>query len=102
MNEEFVDGVDHKNFLKEEKSYLSCSWQLADEDHLLSHSLAKSSDLVRVDSDDVPTNSEYITRDKSNKIEDKFKMDISSAFKHLLRSVTLKEHREVIKIHMLT
>ena len=40
-------------FLKEEKSHSLCLWQLADENDLLAHILAKLSDLVRVDSDKV-------------------------------------------------
>ena len=70
MNEEFVDCDDRKKFLKEENPHLLHLWQFFDENDLLAHSLAKLSDLVRVDSDNVPTTAEHVYRDKSNKIED--------------------------------
>ena len=45
----------------------------------------------------MPSTAEHVHKEKSNKIEEKFKMDVSAAFKQLLRSETLKEHREVTK-----
>ena len=97
MNKEFADRNNLKIFLKEEKSHLLCLWQLADENDLLAHILAKLSDLVRVDSDDTPATIEPSSKDKHNKIEETFKMDISSDFLKLSCSVTLKENLKVIK-----
>ena len=57
-------------------------------DMILAHSLAKLSDLARVDSDHVTATSENIFRDKSNKIEDEFKM----AFLQLLNSYHVVRH----------
>ena len=97
MDEEFVDSDNRKIFLKEEKSHLLHLWQLADENDVLAHSLAKLSDSGKVDSDNIPSTAEHISNEKSNKIEENFKMDVSAAFKQLSRSVTLKEYREVTK-----
>ena len=53
-----MDGDNHKNFLRDEKSRILYFWQLIDENDSLAHSLAKLSDEVRVDSDNIPNSME--------------------------------------------
>ena len=88
-----------KFFLHDEKSHLLHLWKIADENDLLAHSLAKLSDDVRVDSDNVPNTMETskINKLKDQKADEKFKKDVSEAFMQLSRSATLKEHREASK-----
>ena len=56
----------------------------------MARDLIKLSDAVCVDSNNVHNTVERTNRDKHNEIEEKFKIDTSSAFKQLLRSATLK------------
>ena len=53
-----MDRDNCKNFLWDEKSHILYFWQLIDENNLLAHSLAKLSDEVRVDSDNIPNSME--------------------------------------------
>ena len=103
VNEEFMDGDNRKNFLREEKSHMLCFWQLIDENDLLAHSLAKLSDEVRVDSDNMTNAMETTkTHDANNKLlspdkmaEQVFKESVSSSFHELARSNSVKQCMEI-------
>ena len=93
-----IDGDNCKNFLHDEKSHLLCLWQIADENDLLSHALAKLSDDVLVDSDNIPSATDPSKREnKDKKNDDKLKTAVATAFKQSSRSVSLKEYREASK-----
>ena len=55
-----MDRDNRKNFSRDEKSCILYFWQLIDENDLLAHSLAKLSNEVRVDSDNIPNAIETI------------------------------------------
>jgi len=63
--DDVVDGDNRRIFLRSEKLHVLYYWQLFDENHLLSHSLCKLSDDVKVNSKHVPTIS--ITPNNLNK-----------------------------------
>ena len=54
----FMDGDNRENFLREIKPHVLYFWQLNDENNMLSHSLARLSDDMKVDSNNVPTTCE--------------------------------------------
>ena len=101
--QEFMDGDNRKNFLRDEKSHILYFWQLIDENDLLAHSLAKLSDEVRVDSDNVPNtmentkicnnNNKLLSPDKM--AEQVFKESVSSSFHELARSNSVKQCMEI-------
>ena len=76
-------------------------WQTCDLNNLLSHTLAKLSDEVRVDSENTPSTTtvgghnrnSLISPDK--KAEQMFKESVSKSFHELARGATIKQHREV-------
>ena len=98
---EFMDGDNRQNFLREEKSHALCFWQLCDLNNLLSHTLAKLSDEVRVDSENTPSTTTVNGNDRNSiispdkKAEQTFKESVSKSFNELARGATTKQHREV-------
>ena len=101
-NEEFMDGDNRKNFLREEKSHVLCFWQMIDENDSLTHALAKLSDEVRVDCDNVPNTMESTKTHNANKslspdkiAEQVFKEKVSNSFHELARSNSVKQCMEI-------
>ena len=99
--EEFVDD-NRKTFLREEKSHTLCFWQMNVENKILAHSLAKLSDDVRVDSENVPNAMETPRTCNANKFlspdkmaEQVFKESVSNSFHELARSNSVKQCVEI-------
>ena len=95
--EEVFDGDNRKIFLRTEKSHILYYWQLFDDNHLLSHSLCKLSDSVRVDSNNVPpttlTTPGSANKDNDKKLEMEFKEKVSNSFSQLACNNSLNQHR---------
>ena len=85
----------------EEKPHALCFWQTHDLNNLLSHALAKLSNDVRVDSENVPSTTTVSAHNKNSlispdkKAEQMFKESVSKSFHELARGATLNQHREV-------
>ena len=71
-------------------------WQLFDDYHLLSHTLCKLNDDVRVDSNDVPTTISTpgsASKEAEKKLEKEFKEKVSNYFSQLACKNSLNQHR---------
>ena len=93
-----MDGDNRKKFLREEKSHVLCFWQMIDDNDLLTHTLAKLSDEVRVDCDNVPNARETKKTYNTNKLlspdkmaEHVLKDKVSNSFHELARSNSAKQ-----------
>ena len=95
--EEVFDGDNRNFFLRTEKSHVLCYWQVFDDDHLLSHSLCKLSDSVRVDSANVPLTNMATPgsagKDDDKKFDRDFKEKVSSSFSQLACDNSLNQCR---------
>ena len=87
-------------FLREEKPHVLCFWQTRDLSSSSSHALAKLSDEVRVDYENVPSSTTVSGHNKNSlispdkKVEQMFKESVSKSFHELAQGATLKKHRE--------
>ena len=81
----FLDGDNRKNFLRSENPHALCFWQVSDENEILSHSLSRLSDDVKVDSSNVPTTNELSRNNMKEKMNEKMlRLNLRKKYKNHL------------------